>query len=57
MIEINSADIVTSLAVVWILWVTGACTVITYGANKQRKSNNAAFAKIRELEKLIGDKK
>ncbi len=46
-------DAVNSLLVVWIIWVSGACGIVTFAANKQRKTNNAAFQKIRDLEKRI----
>ncbi len=50
-------DAVNNLLVLWVVWVSGACGVVTFAANKQRKTNNAAFAKIRELQEEIKKQK
>ncbi len=56
-LNINLDDAATSLIVVWTIWVSGACGIVTFAANKQRKTNNAAFQKIRDLEEKLKNKK
>lgn len=54
--ELSLNDVFNSLIVVWVVWVSGAAGVVTFAANKQRKTNNAAFAKIRQLEEKLKQK-